>query len=655
MAKKRKAKQPSSNAQTPKRKKPNLNHPISYAKWMWAKKNTKIGLLALLLISFIAFLPTLSAEFTNWDDNLYVTENPYLVTFSMENVVNIFTHQISGNYNPLPIFTHLIERSLFGLNAFWYHFNNLWLHLLATALVFWLMLLLRANLMVTLMVTALFGFHPMRVESVAWITERKDVLFAVFYLGAIISYIYYRTQKVNKNRYLASLYILFILSAFSKIQAVSLPLSLLAIDYYFKRPLKINLIVEKIPMFLISLTFGLIGVFILGSKGSLGATTHSFNFFEKLLFAPHGLLTYTYKVFVPYPLSTYYPYPDKINGLLPMAYYISPFLLGGIIWGIWKSTRYTRVVAFGTFFFLVNIMFLLQVVSAGEAYLADRFTYIAYIGLFIVLAEGINYLLREKPALRQATWGIVGIYLVGMFGITYQQSKTWQDSETLWTNVMNHYPTVGVAYNNRGNYYRDKGEQDKALADYSKAIELKPKYDLPYNNRGNVYFGQNKNDLALADYIKTLELNPNNAKALNNRGAVYYRKGQYEQALPDFNTAIEIDPLYTDAYLNRAVWYATAKEHEKAIADFDFFLKYRLNHTQAMGWRGISLREAGQLEAAMQSFNQVLQLQPNNAANLFHRSLTYQKMGNKPAALQDALKAKQLGMKVNEEYLESLK
>ncbi|MEZ4885352.1 MAG: tetratricopeptide repeat protein [Chitinophagales bacterium] len=653
MAKKNKAKQ--SNLPTPERKKPNLNHPIVYAKHTWSNNRTKIGLAAILIISFIAFLPVLSAEFTNWDDNLYVTENPYLVKFSMENVVNIFTHQTSGNYNPLPIFTHLIERSLFGLEAFWYHFNNLWLHLLATALVFWFMLLLRANLMITLMVTALFGFHPMRVESVAWITERKDVLFAVFYIGAMISYIYYRSQKVNKTKYLISLYVLFILSAFSKIQAVSLPLSLLAIDYYFKRPLKFNLIVEKIPMFLISLTFGLIGVFILGSKGSINATTGDFTLFDKLLFAPHGLLMYVYKVFVPYPLATYYPYPDKVNGLLPMAYYISPFILAAMLWGIWKSTQHTRVVAFGTFFFLVNIMFLLQVVSAGEAYLADRFTYIAYIGLFFVLAEGIDYLLKEKSAVKQATMGILGLYLVGLLGMTFQQSKTWQNSETLWTNVVDHYPRVAVAYNNRGNYYRDKGQQDKALAEYSKALEVRPNYDLAYNNRGNVYFGQNQNDLALADYIKTLELNPGNEKALNNRGSVYYRKGQYDEAAKDYNAAIQLDALYTDAYLNRAVLYATIGQHQKAVEDFNFFLKYRPDHAQAIGWRGISKREIGQLEAALQDFNTSLQLKPNDAGNLFHRSLTYQKMGNKQAALQDALKARQLGMKVNEEYLESLK
>ncbi|MGB0930757.1 MAG: tetratricopeptide repeat protein [Chitinophagales bacterium] len=649
MAKKSTPKRPTS-----KRKKPNLNHPIAYSKWIWANSRTKMGFLAVLVISVIAFLPTLSAEFTNWDDNLYITENPYLVAFTMENVVDIFTHQISGNYNPLPIFTHLIERSLFGLDAFWYHFNNLWLHLLATALVFWFMLLLRANLMVTLIVTALFGFHPMRVESVAWVTERKDVLFAVFYVGAMISYIYYRSRKIHKTKYLVSLYVLFILSGFSKIQAVSLPLSLLAIDYYFKRPLKINLIVEKIPMFLISLAFGLAGVFILGSKGSLNATTHDFTILDKLLFAPHGLLIYIYKVFVPFPLSTYYPYPDKINGLLPMAYYISPFILGAIMWGIWKSTKYTRVVAFGAFFFFVNIVFLLQVVSAGEAYLADRFTYIAYIGLFVILAEGINYLLKEKPAVKQATMAMLGIYLVGMFGITFQQSKTWENSETLWTNVIKYYPQVAVAYNNRGNYYRDNKQQDRALAEYSKALEVRPKYDLAFNNRGNVYFSQGKNDLALADYIKTLELNANNAKALNNRGAVYYRKKQYEPALKDFNEAIKIDPLYTDAYLNRAVLYATTDQHQKAVIDFDFFIKYRPNHAQAMGWRGISNRESGKLEAALQDFNLSLQLKPKDAANWFHRSLTYNAMGNKSAALKDALKAQQLGMKVNEKYLGTL-
>ncbi len=655
MAKKRKATQSSSHPRTSKGKRPNLNHPIVYSKWMWAKTSTKWGLFIILIASAIAFLPTLSAEFTNWDDNLYVLENPYLVKFNAENIYNIFTHSISGNYNPLPIFTHLIERSLFGLEAFWYHFNNLWLHLLATALVFWLMLLLRSPLAVALIVTALFGFHPMRVESVAWITERKDVLFAVFYLGAIISYIYYRSRKTNKTKYLIGLYLLFLLSALSKIQAVSLPLSLLAIDYYFKRPLKINLIVEKIPMFLISLTFGLIGVYILRSVGSLNTTTQQFTFFDKLLFAPHGLMTYIYKVLIPYPLSTYYPYPSKVSGFLPMTYYLSPFVLGAIAWGVWKSTRYTRTIAFGAAFFLFNIVFLLQVVSAGEAYLADRFTYVAYIGLFLILAETIQYLLKNRLPLRQMIIGGIGVFFWVIFGMSYQQSKVWENSETLWTNVIEHYPQVAVAYNNRGNFYRDNKDQDRALAEYSKAIKIRPKYALAYNNRGNVHFSRNENEAALQDYNKTLELDPNNEKALNNRGSVHYRKGQYEAALQDYNLALQLDNLYMDAYLNRAVLYSTTNQFSKALPDYDIFLKYRPNHYQAMGWRGIAYRELGQLEAALQDFDKVLKINSKNAHDWYHRSLTYQKMGNNIAALKDALKAKGLGLEVNEKYLESLR
>lgn len=617
-------------------------------------KKNGIILFILLGITFLAFLPSLQAEFNNWDDDLYVVDNPYLFSFSIENIKNIFTNPISGNYNPLTIFTFAIERHFFGLNPFPYHLNNVLLHLFCTGLVFWLVRLLKLPFIGAIVVTALFGLHPMRVESVAWVTERKDVLFGVFYIGAMISYLYYLDKPKGKNKYLILAIFLMFGSCLSKIQAVSLPLSLLAIDYYKKRAFSLSLLVDKIPFFALSLATGLIGIHFLDASGTL-ETGGKFEFYERLLFAPYAICTYLYKIFIPYPLSAYYPYPVKTDGLLPIIYYITPFILlllgGGMLW----SMRKTRVIAFGFAFFLVNIMFLLQVVGAGEAYLVDRFTYIPYIGLFFILGYGIQKLIKEKRVWKNVIIGAATVWMLFLAFLSFQQSKVWKNNFTLWSNVIEKFPKqVPVSYNNRGTYYRDNGKPALALADFNTAISLNETYHLPYINRGNIFFSQNKLTEALADYKKVAKLKPKNAKAYGNMGAIYFRQSQHELAIENLNKALQLQTFYPDALINRAVVWSVLNKHQEALKDYNTYLSYFPNHKKAIGWRGISRQKTGQHQLAIQDFTKAIKLKASLKENYKNRAASYAAIGNKSLALQDAQKAQQLGATIDANFLQSL-
>ncbi|MEZ5059824.1 MAG: hypothetical protein R2879_22555, partial [Saprospiraceae bacterium] len=270
--------------------------------------------------------------------------------------------------------------------------------------------------------TLLFGIHPMRVESVAWITERKDVLFASFYFGAIYTYILSLKDTYNSAKWKWWTLGLFILSLFSKIQAVSLPLSLLAIDYWLNRPLKLKLLIEKIPHFVLSLVFGLAGIYFLGQENSLDSVTN-YTFLERILIGAYSYSVYILKWIFPYEMAPIYPY----NVEIPQAAYFAPIgiaaVLGLTVWAYYKKEK---ALVFGVAFFTFNIMFLLQVLGAGQGLLADRFSYVAYFGLFFIAGWYLVKLLEKFPQQKTVFLGICGAYCLLFIGMTHQQNKIWE-------------------------------------------------------------------------------------------------------------------------------------------------------------------------------------------------------------------------------------
>lgn len=608
-------------------------------------------------ITFLCLFTLLSADFTNWDDDLYVTENSWLNAFTWENIKTIFTSPLSANYNPLTIFTFLIEKTLFGLNPFWFHFNNIILHLICTGLVYNLMRLLKLQWQTAAVVALLFGIHPMHIESVAWVTERKDVLFGTFYIAALINYVKYTQnidnetpQKSNKHYYVYII-IFAILALLSKIQAVSLPLTMLVIDYYLNRHKKHNwfstlILKEKTVFFALSLIIGLIGVMFLGKANTLdlGVTSgSSFGITTRILFGFYTLCVYILKLFIPIQLAACYPYPNP--QAVPITYYLSPILIIGIAFLTFLSTKKTKIAIFGTVFFFVNIVFMLQILGAGQAFLADRFTYIAYIGLFFIIAKTWEYF-NNQTTYKQLSNIVLGIYLAAMALLSYQQATTWKNSETMWTNVLKYYPTVDVAYNNRGNFYREQKQPDKALADYNKAIETNPNYRLAYNGRGNIYFNNNQNERAIEDYNKVLSINANDAKALNNRAAALFKLNRIDEAIPDVEKAVALEPNYPDALLNRAVLYSVKELHDKALIDYTQFLKFKPQHAQAYNWRGIANRKLKNYDQALKDANQAIQLNNTVGDFFLNRAIIHLETGNKAAAQTDAAKAQGLGVNI---------
>jgi tetratricopeptide (TPR) repeat protein len=586
-------------------------------------------LIIILIITFIAFLPSLSNQFIKtWDDNVYVTENPLITHLNWESIKGFFTTPKNGTYVPVPLLSWALEFKLFGLNPFPYHLNNLLIHLLCTSLVFYFLILLRLPVMYSALGALLFGIHPMHVESVAWVTERKDLLFSMFYLGSLITYIKYIFSENRKTIYFLLTLFFFAFSLFSKIQAVSLPLCLLLLDYWFNRPLKLKLLWEKIPFFVLSLGFGLTGYFILQHLQVIDIHD-KFTLPERILLGLYSLSAYIVKLIVPLHLSAYYPYPVTPGKALPVLYYLNPIFLLSIAVLIFLTTHKTRAIVFGVLFFLFNVMFLLQIVRAGQAYQADRFTYISYIGLlFLAVWVARKFAVRNKSSQMVIT-GLALVVTIFFFSNTYARCKDWKDSITLWNDVIEKFPQkIPTAYSNRGVSYSDLGQSDKAIADFSEAIEIDPKFRDAYASRGNAYGNLGQWNKEIADCSRAIEIDPKCVIAYSDRGIAYCNLGQWDKAITDFSRAIVIDPNYIKAYSNRGVAYGNLGQWNKEITDCSKAIEIDPNHAKAYYNRGVAYSNLGQWDMAIADYSRAIKIDPNYTKAYSNRDVAYRKLHN---------------------------
>jgi Tfp pilus assembly protein PilF len=523
-----------------------------------------IGVLAL---TFIAFIPALTNDFVNWDDDYNLANNTNTALLNWDNLVNIFKDPVIGNYNPLPILTFAIERSIFGLDPTIYHVNNVLLHLVCVFFIYRIFRSLNLTILAAAAGALFFGIHPMRVESVAWVTERKDVLFGAFFLSALWLYIHYVKSGYAKKYFYAALG-LFFFSLLAKIQAVSLPLTMLLVDYYFRRPLHFKLVLEKWAFFTLSLFIGLVGIYFLQDQGSINDVT-TYSLFQRLMIGGYSLGVYLAKFIFPYEMSPLYPYP----AILPWEVYLGPIALLAILGFSYVAYKKDwRPYLFGVLFFLFNIMFVLQVVGAGQGFLADRFTYIPYAGLmFMMIYAGQSLMKDNQRSGKLAIYGISGL-LVLFFIMTWQQNKVWTDSDTLWTHVLKHEDKTSLPYRNRANYRRDQGRTEEALVDYNSAITLKPDAAL-YNSRAKLYFNLKKYDLSLQDYNRAIAMDSTEGEFFINRGAVFALSNDLPRALEDFNKGLVLTPDHANGYKNRSLIYQSFGQWANAESDITAYLK----------------------------------------------------------------------------------
>lgn len=612
----------------------------------------------------------------NWDDAGYILKNPYIDSLSWQNIKDIFSNFYFSNYQPLTLIVYAVIFKFVGTKVFLYHFVQFIFHVLNTFLVYKFISLLQNKKWISIGVALLFAVHPMHVESVAWISEMKDVLYTFFFLLALITYHYYVNKPDKKTKWYLWIIFLFILSLLSKPSAVIFSVVLLAMDLYYERLWRWRTWIEKIPFFLLSLGFGIIT--ILAQEGAIQELGPVLKGYERALIVIYSYILYLWKFFLPINLSAAYPYPIKDGGVLPTEYFIIPIAfiaLCVIVYLLRKNKKFI----WGILFFTINLLMVIQIIPVGGMIASERYTYIPYIGLsFSALTLMEKYIKNIK-----LNYVILGIIVVIFTFLAHQRTYYWRNGDVLFSDVLNKYPRYAYGYNNRGFLYWDHYAIDiykdnpqikekyveKALQDFTKAINLDYTYAEPFLNRGILYYNTGRPDQALADFNRFLELKPDNPDGLLNRantlstlgrfkeaipdynkyltiknddpkaymwrGIAYFNIQNYDSAIIDFNKSIEIDPDYYEPYYWLGVIYYNQKDYSNALKYLDLSISKNSNNANSYIWKGLCYMNMNEYHKAIEQYSKAIEIDPNNSTAYINRFNAYRLIGDIANAQKD--------------------
>ena len=521
-----------------------------------------IGVSVFLLgLTWLVFGQTLRYDFVNYDDPHYVYQNTRITSgINFANVAWAFSHIHSENWHPLTTITHMLDCQLHGLNAGWHHFTNVLLHCLAVVLLFVALERMTGALWRSAFVSAVFAVHPLHVESVAWIAERKDVLSAVFFMVTLLAYFHY-TRSPSIGRYLI-VAIVFALGLMSKPMLVTLPFVLLLLDYW---PLGrfdahrsntgrqvLQLVMEKIPLIALSAVSSLIT--FLAQRGAIG-WTEQLPMSERITNAFVAYVVYIRQMFWPTELAVFYPHPENrlpiwevslaliiLVGIMAAAFVLrkrAPYLVTGWLWYLGM---------------LVPVIGLLQVGWQGHA---DRYTYLPQIGLYIAVTWALTDLIRSWRFQRTALSAAALIVIGALSWRGWLQTSYWRDSETLFTHALAVTSNNDVALNNLGIIFLDKGQLDDAISKLQAAIDLRPENAPAHDNLAKALLKKGQVAEAMVHYRKFLELEPANVEARNTLGTALIQQGHVREAIDQWQEVLALQPENGNAASNLAWVFAT--------------------------------------------------------------------------------------------------
>ena len=572
-------------------------------------------LLGITTITAICLFPMLQNEFTNWDDEFYVVNNPLLRGPDWK---GIFSDQVLGNYHPLTILSYAFNFAISGLDPFSYLLVNYLFHIINTLLVFYFIWLISGNnKFIAAFVAIIFGIHPMHVESVAWVAERKDVLYTFFFLLSLIQYWKYLSKGKRSHFWIC--FVFFILSLLSKPAAIVLPLVLLLLDYWKGKPITFKAIVGKTPFFLLSILFGIITVMIQSPSAMAGLNVFSIS--DRLFFACYVLMTYFFRFFVPHPLSAFHPFP--LSNAITWDIYASPLFVVALLAAFWFF-RKNKVIVFGLSFYVINLLLVLQIISIGLTIVSERYTYVPYIGLAFMFATLVTRFKKVSP---KVSLGVAGIFILALGIITFQRTKVWKNSGTLWTDALKTYPTTPYARSNRANY----------LSKLALRPDQKPFKDSIYK-------------VAFEDCAIALASRPNHAPAFEYRGLMYLDKQMIDSAFEDANALIRLKPNSRIAYDMRATCYSRKNEHAKALADYEKCISLKPDDHRSYYNKALILMYTFQkYNEALPVFSTAINISPQGKYYVY-RSICYYRLGDGVKAKQDAQIAKQMGAEMPADF-----
>ncbi len=640
------------------------------------KKIDKLRLpiiVGICIITFLCFIRTIHNQFTIWDDDYYVTLNPYIKALSWDNLKVIFTQNITLNYyHPFTILSFTFNYHFSGLSPAGYYLTNILLHISNVVLVFFLANALfskvefvtnKGVLFISSLSALWFGMHPMHVESVSWIAERKDVLYTFFYLAGLIGYVKFISTH-NWKWYLITL-LLFISSCLSKPMAVVFPLSLFCIDYLLKRKWNRKIIIEKIPVFLIALLFGLIS-FHFAQQSNTITSFGNIPISKRLLFASYGFVMYIVKFFVPTHLSTFYPYPCinmelHVDMPLPTFYYFSFWIALLIVilplYFTYKTNRnYFRIVVFGLGFFLANVIFELQFISAGMAIMADRYSYISYIGLIFISVFFIHEFINRLPDFKILAITLTSAFSILLAVLCYNRTAVWANGETLFKDAVEQYgDEASLFYKALGNYYQNNKEPELAIEWYAKYARLNNDAEV-LNDMDNLYKSLKDYPSAAKCYGRLLYAGSNPSTTFLKISDAWATMGQTDSAIVYLRKALTLNPQNEKLYADIGTACINVQQNQNAINHYNVLLSLAPENPYYYFYRGVAKFNKGELKESLNDFIMPLKLTHNDAipGAAFNMAVVFDKLGDGYDAFRYLEIAKNAGQKIDSAFYNSL-
>jgi tetratricopeptide (TPR) repeat protein len=598
---------------------------------MARKQTTSYYLIALLAIILLSFSSILDNDFVNWDDMRYILDNEVVHSFSGENLKKSFSEEVSDNYHPLTNLSQTVDWVLGGGKALPFHLTSLLLHLLNVVLVFVLIRNLGKAEWAALLVAAIFAVHPMHVESVAWASERKDVLYACFFLLSLIAYVKYLHAE-KRLKYLGFAFGAALLSFLSKPAAIPLPFVLLLLDIYHGRSLKEGkLWLEKLPFFGLAILFGLITVSIQSNDAM--RSWEDIQWIDQISFAAYGFVMYVVKFLVPVNLSHFYPYPPEIPGY----FYLMPVIALAMVGASWWWGRKHKDSLLGFWFFAFMLSVTLQLVPIGATIMADRYSYVPFIGLGLILVWGIEQLMGEEKKYAKALQGI-GIAVVLLWAaLSWRQSNVWQDAESLWTHRIDNEQFVSaIPYANRGEYYKRTGQTAKAKNDLAKAIQISPNSTAALRLRAKILLDEGKLPAAEADYSKLLQIEDQDPNDWQNYAIILTRMKRNEEALEAMRKAAEKGGDPTGLYMMEGNAAYQNGRFEDAIQAYQAYLERPQGRSNLQVWNILAMAQlqAGRPVEGLKTIDEAINLNPQKGKLYRTKARMLRSLGKDGPALQ---------------------
>jgi len=597
------------------------------------------------VVTILAYRPAWHGGFL-WDDDAYVTNNELLT--APDGLQRIwFSFESPSQYFPLVYTTFRIERALWGLNPFGYHIVNVLLHV-ANVLLLW-RVLARLRIPGAWLAGVIFALHPVQVESVAWITERKNVLMGFFFLLTLLAWVEFLDQQTSRRWRLYSLaLVLYALALFSKTTACTLPAALLLILWLQKRPITKERLVQVIPFVVLGIAMGLLTVwwerYHQGTHGPLFALGPV----ERILIASRAIWFYLSKLFWPSNLTFIYPrWTVSATHLLDYAWLAA---LGGLCAAIFFARKYVgRSLEVAALFFVATlspVIGFIMLYTFRYTFVADHYQYLASIGPIALASAGITTLAASFKESRHFIFGAAVCIVAALAVFTWRQSTMYADIEALWRTTIARNHGCWMAHNNLGIVLSQRGEIDEAIAHYRKTLEMSPDFADADYNLGNALLQKGEVDAAIVHCQRAVTIQPNDPEAQVALGNALFQKGLIDESIVHYEKALAIRPYYVTAHYNLGSAFLRKGEIDEAIFHCRAVLSTQPEHADAHTILASAFLQKGEIGNAIEQYKKTLEIVPRSVPAL--NNLAWILATYSDPAFRDGTKALELAQRANE-------